>query len=637
MTIFKRYKKLIFLIFGVVFIVVTIFIVSIFNKNEIEYITTRVESGDLSQTVSVTGSVVSDLITDLHFEANGRVDKINFNEGDLVYAGDIIAELVASNENIQVKEALAALSAAQANLDLKRAGSMVEDIRVAEANVNFASVSLDIAKTSLGNIRVSGDENIKSMELAVRNAEISLDASETKLVNSEKSLQNVVDQGEQSIDEAHDYLIVTIEKNLIKTYEYLTDLDDILGVDNEHVNDDFESSLGILKSTTLQEAQNSYRVTKALYSEVKDGFSGTGNNTVENTKDVSGDMEIVLYSLDNTLLKTRILLNNSVVSANLTDTMLSDFKSTIDLSRIGVNSEINSLQSEKQDLISSELSMKTNVDSAQALYDTANSNYEKAKTELAISLQNLNKAKIDLGNLIKDAELEISSKERALETAQASYELKKASPRKVDVANLEAQVSQAVAMLALAERNLEKTKLTAPNDGVITNIYSDVGENIIVSKNFAVMISSKLIIEADISESDIDKLKLGQGVSLTFDAFGDHEEFLGEVYFIDPAETKIQDVIYYKVKVALDDSRGRSIRSGMTVNLDILTNHKNDVLMAPQRSIAEKNGKSVIRVLKDKSVIEYDIVTGIRGDMGMVEVVSGLKEGHEIVLGKKNK
>ncbi len=635
MTVFKRYKKLIFLIIGIVIIFASLFLVKILNKEKIEYVTARVESGDLSQTVSVTGSVVSDLVTDLHFEANGRVDKINFSEGDTVYSGDVIAELIASNENIQVKEARAALSAAQANLDLKRAGSMIEDVRVAEANVNFAKVSLEIAKTSLDNIKVSGNEDIKSMKLAVKNSEISLDAEKAKLENSEKSLQNTKDQEEQSVDEAHDYLTVTIEKNLIKTYEYLIDLDDILGVDNEHINDDFEDSLGILKSTTLQNAQDSYRVTNALYKNIKDNFSGTEDNTIDETKGYADDMEIVLYSLDNTLLKTRILLNNSVVSTGLTSTMLNSFKSTIDTNRIGVNSEINSLQSEKQDLISSEISKRTNIDSAQSSYDTANSNYEKAKTSLDISLQNLNRAKIDLANSIKDAELKISSKERALETAQASYEFKKASPRKVDVASLEAQVSQASAMLALAERNLEKTKLIAPNDGVMISINSEIGENMTISKNFAVMISSKLIIEADISESDIDKLILGQKVSLTFDAFGDYNEFYGEVYFIDPAETKIQDVIYYKVKVALDESKGKSIRSGMTVNLDILTNHKNDILIVPQRTIIEKNGKNIIRVFRNEKAIEREVVTGIRGDMGMIEVKSGLVEGQEIVVGEK--
>ncbi len=634
--IFKKHKKKLILLFLVI-VIGSVFSVKFFTKKKIDYITTKVKRGDLNQTVSVTGSVVSDLTTDLHFEINGKIDKINFQEGDYVKIGDIISELSANDEKIQVNEARAALASSKANLELKKAGATVEDVRVAETNVNFAEVALKIAKTNLENIKESGDEDIRKKELEVKNSEVSLLAEKTSLANSEKSLQNTIDQNKQIVDESRESLRVAIEKNLIKIYEYLIDMDDILGVDDETVNNSFESSLGILKSTTLQNAQDSYKGTKRLYEEVNDNFSKLSNDDIDNKeiKKIAEDVAIALYSLDNTLLKTRILLNNSVVSSTLTETMLSGFKTMVDNDRIGVNTEINLLQTEKQALISAEISKKTNIDSAQSSYDAAKSGYQKAQTALEISKQNLNKVKIDIANSIEQAELEIEAKKKSLETAQASYELKKAPPRKVDIASLEAQVAQAEASLALAEKNLEKTKLRAPNAGVITNIKGEIGENISISQNFAVMISPKLIIEADISETDIDKVELGQPVRLTFDAFGEEELFSGEVYFIDPAETKIQDVIYYRVKVALDDRNGKSIRSGMTVNLDILTNKKKNILMVPQRAVIEKNKKKIIRALTHGKMEEVEVKTGIRGDGGMIEIISGINEGQEIVLSEK--
>ncbi len=637
MRFFRKHKKLVFFL---VFIVIAGFVaVNYFWKREkVEYITAKVEKGTLNRTVSVTGSVMSDIVTDLRFEINGKLEKINFQEGDRVRAGEIIAELSANDEKIQLEEAKAALEAAQANLALKKAGATIEDIKVAKTNVEAAEVALKIAKTNLENIKESGTEDIREAELRVKNSLVALTAAEADLKNSEENLENVIQESQQAVDNAYDSLKVTMEKNLLKIFELLTDIDEIVGVDDPDVNDSFESSLGILKSTTLDEAELAYSVAKTDFKKADEEFSLLADqSSLEKIKEVADILNQALYSLDNAFLKTRILLNNSAVSKNLTETMLDNFKSTVDLGRISVNTEIKNLQSKKQALISAELSKKSKVDSAKAAYDTVKNNLDKAQTAKTIAEQNLSKIKVKVENAIKNAQLEIEAKEKALETAKASLNLKQAPPRQVDIASLEAQVAKAQAALALAEKNLEKTVLRAPSDGIIVSINGDIGENISLSQIFAVMISPQLIIEADVSETDINKIKLGQKVTITFDAFGEDEKFFGEVFFIDPAETNISDVIYYKIKVALDDRKGREIRSGMTANLDILTAKKNNVLFIPQRAIIEKGEDKIVRVLTKNKIREARVKTGIRGDNGMVEIVSGLKKGQDIVISVKSK
>ncbi|MEA2089004.1 MAG: efflux RND transporter periplasmic adaptor subunit [Patescibacteria group bacterium] len=632
---FGRHKK--FIIFIIILLIGGAVGAKYFLVDEkINYVTSKVKKGDIINTVSVTGSIVSDIITDLHFEINGKLEKINFNVGDSVNNGDIIAELSANDEKIQVQEAEASLNAAQANLNLKRAGATLEDIRVAETNVASAEVALKIAKTNLTNTEASGAEDIRKAELDLQNSELSLLSSQIDMDNSEISLSNIVEQNQQSVDSAYEALKVTMEKNLLKIYDYLIDMDEILGVDDEDVNDSFESSLGILKSTSLERAQTAYRIAKNNYIVVDEEFIGLEeNSSSEKIKSVADDIDSALRLIDTALLKTRVLLNNSVVSSNLTSTMLSAFKSTIDTGRTGINTEASNLQTKKQALNSAEISQKYNIDTAQAVYDIAKSNYEKAQKSKEISEHNLSTTKIDVENFINSAELEIELKTKALETAKASYNFKKAPPRKVDVASLEAQVVQAQAALSLAKKNLEKTKLKAPSNGIIININGELGENISISTNFAVMISQQLIIEADVSETDISKIKISQPVNITFDAFGDDKKFLGDLFFIDPAETRIQDVIYYKIKIALNDRHGKSIRSGMTANIDILAESRKDALFIPQRTIIEKDGNKIVKILKNGDVRETRVATGIRGDGGVIEIISGLMEGQDVVVSIK--
>ena len=637
-SFFKRHKK--FIIFIIILLIGGAVGAKYFlSKEKINYITAQVKRGDLTNTVSVTGSVISDIITDLHFQTNGKLKKINFKVGDSVKKDDIIAELSAEDEEIQVQEAQASLTANQANLNLKKAGATLEDIKVAETNIHSAEIALKIAKTNLENIKISGSENIRKADLNLQNTKISLDSAQTDMDNSKTNLSNITKQNQQSVNDAYESLKITMEKNLLKIYDYLIDEDEIVGVDDEDINDSYESSLGILKSTSLEHAQSAYRTAKDSYTTAQEEFSKIKieeDNSHEKIKQSADDLNSTLHLMDISLLKTRILLNNSVTSSNLTSTMLSDFKSTIDTDRTGINTELSNLQTKKQVLILSEISKKYNIDTAQATYDTTKNNYEKAKKAEEIAEHNLKQTKTNTENSINDAKLEIEAKIKALETARASYNLKKAPPRKVDIANLKAQVAQAQAALELAKKNLEKTKLKAPDDGIITNINGEVGENISVSTDFAIMISPQLIIEADVPESDINKVKINQSVQITFDAFGDEEKFLGELFFIDPAETKIQDVIYYKIKVALTDRQEKLIRSGMTANLDILTNNKKNVLFIPRRAIIEENKTKVVRILNNNNNIRKSRVeTGINGDGGVVEIISGLKEGQNVVISIK--
>ena len=80
-----------------------------------------------------------------------------------------------------------------------------------------------------------------------------------------------------------------------------------------------------------------------------------------------------------------------------------------------------------------------------------------------------------------------------------------------------------------------------------------------------------------------------------------------------------------------------NIKSGMTANAVIVTAQKDNILIIPNRAVIRKNGDRFVRVLVGGQITEAPIKTGLRGDEGMVEVLSGVKEGDEVVTFIENR
>ncbi len=198
----------------------------------------------------------------------------------------------------------------------------------------------------------------------------------------------------------------------------------------------------------------------------------------------------------------------------------------------------------------------------------------------------------------------------------------------------EASVEQAQAMVASAEANLAKSIIRSPINGVITNIIPKLGETVSPGSNAVSIISyGQYQVEVFVPEADIAKVKIDNMASTTLDAYGSGVNFETTVLKIDPAATVIDGVPTYKVTLKFTNVDDR-VRSGMTANLDILTNQKNDILVLPSRVIVTKDDGKYVSVMDpgDQSdLIEKKVITGLRGSDGNVEIVSGLNEGEQVV------
>ncbi|MBU0698337.1 MAG: HlyD family efflux transporter periplasmic adaptor subunit, partial [Proteobacteria bacterium] len=151
------------------------------------------------------------------------------------------------------------------------------------------------------------------------------------------------------------------------------------------------------------------------------------------------------------------------------------------------------------------------------------------------------------------AQAKVDTSYRAWLVAEAQLNQLKAGARAQDISLAQAQVAQAQASLDLVRNQINNNILKAPLDGTITKKSYEAGEQFSSAKPvFSLLGINNFEIEVDVSEADITKVAINDQTEVTLDAFGEDIKFSGQVSFIEPAETVIQDVIYYKVKINFD-------------------------------------------------------------------------------------
>lgn len=246
--------------------------------------------------------------------------------------------------------------------------------------------------------------------------------------------------------------------------------------------------------------------------------------------------------------------------------------------------------------------------------------------------QSINIQKLTNESAVFLAQSNVNSMENALVIAQSELNLMLAGSSKEQIAIQEAQVERAKAVVNSQYAIIEKNIIRAPIDGIISRVEASVGEIVYSNSTIVSLISKKKFeIEANVTEVDIAKISNGDIAKVTLDAYDSSIIFEAEVVSIDLSETVIEGVTTYKVVLHFNDSDDR-IRSGMTANVDILTDSKEGVLVVPQRAVKENDENKYVQVVDEKGEIsEVIVTTGLRGSDGNIEIISGLKEGDKVI------
>lgn len=569
-----------------------------------EFSSSPVERIDLRQTVSETGSVVADVEIRYGWEVNGRVAALEKHVGDRVEAGNVIARLNSTKQEASLSQAQAVYLTAQARLNERLAPPSDEAVSESQAAVAKAQASLAQVKADLEKVKVA--------------AQASTDSAQNALDSAYNDLQQASDVNQSRIvQDAYDDLLHTLQTTLPVMTSAFIESDAILGVDNELANDDFESVLSALNPSALNVASASYvfasAKAKAAQSAVAVLSDADSHAAVDQAR---AQISSALNSVFDHLVDVTAVLDATRPTGNLSVSELDAFKAGITTAKTSLNTQ------------------RTNVTNAVQAVTTAENSLTSYRLAYDRAVRDLDSAKQQAVADIQKAQAAVNVQQAAVLQAQAAHEVLVSVPRNVDVAALRAEVSNAAAQVRLAQTEFDKTRLTALSNGVIAKLDVELGENVTANQEVVTIISSEVNIDVDISESDIAKVQLGDPAVITLDAFGPEVEFTGTVASIEPSQTEISGVIYYATHVGLDASLEVDVRPGMTANVDILTDAKQQVLVIPQRAVFEEDGKKLVRVVTDaaKGVFERrEIATGLRGDDGMIEVVSGLREGEMVV------
>ena len=246
---------------------------------------------------------------------------------------------------------------------------------------------------------------------------------------------------------------------------------------------------------------------------------------------------------------------------------------------------------------------------------------ETAQTTASLAAADLENAKIAL------AELKV--KKDALEVLRQ------------DVTLAEGQVESNKIALEMAQQRLKDTKVFAPIDGVIAARQVEVGQIISsptsnVGGGTALLVLSdlsRIFVLASVDESDIGRIEVGQRVTITADAFPD-KEFYGKVVRVAARGENTSNVVTFDVKIEVLSEGKQNLKPEMTANVVVIAAESENALLVPSDAVYRRNGKTFVLVPSDgqqpeRRNVEVGIDDGVR-----TEILSGLKEGEEVVYSK---
>lgn len=278
------------------------------------------------------------------------------------------------------------------------------------------------------------------------------------------------------------------------------------------------------------------------------------------------------------------------------------------------------------------------VDRAQKEYDKYGESSEtdllkaNALSNLAAAKKALAEAKLSL-NYYNDTpdtkEVSISSGEIAvakakLDDAQREWDRLMDGP---DPADIEA----AKARVAAIEATLNLAKISSPFAGVITDAAGMVG-NIVNPNAFAFRVDdlSQMFIDVEIPEVDINRIKVGQVVAMTFDAIN-AAEYQGKIVEVARIGAISAGAVNFKVTIEVLNP-DEQVMPGMTAAVNIVVSDLKDVLTIPNRAVRLVEGKRVVYILKNGVATKVEIEIGSSSDT-LSEVISGdLKAGDVLIL-----
>ncbi|OGS27916.1 MAG: hypothetical protein A2297_04725 [Elusimicrobia bacterium RIFOXYB2_FULL_48_7] len=185
------------------------------------------------------------------------------------------------------------------------------------------------------------------------------------------------------------------------------------------------------------------------------------------------------------------------------------------------------------------------------------------------------------------------------------------------------------------EDTYKPTPVISPINGFIISRTKEPGQSVSMSDVLLVM-ADELIVMANVDETDLRNIFLGQNVVISLDAYQD-KKFGGKVEHIAYESTVVSNVTVYEVKILPVRAPGY-FRAGMSATVSVLSQKKDDALLLPSDAIIDKGRKKMVKVKSQNPKgsrserSEYkEVEVGINNGK-QVEIVSGITENDVVLL-----
>jgi len=473
-----------------------------------------------------------------------------------------------------------------------KAGALLAQIdsRDASESIRDAQVALESAQVKLEDLLAQPDA--KSL-LAAENA---LAQAERDLTKAKENYEEIEIDAERTLAETYEDGYSSVSDTFFKLSDYMADLKDVLGTDksSEEYISAYEIILG-KDSIFIEKLLDDYNDALDSYNKSFVSFRGIYKN----------DERDVIYNLiGNTLETTKIIAQTLESARHMYDAIMVEA-----YTHLNISSQVEKMQPKIESDVSSAYS---NVSSLQKIIET-------------------------IDDTVKDTPKKIEDGKIAIQTAQEKFAEKQLALEEIkvgadsdDIKSQEYTIVQKQESLWDAQEKWGDYFVYAPFDGILTAVNSKIirGDSVSSGTVLASIITQQKIAEITLNEIDVAQIKVEQKASLQFDAVQDLS-ITGKVVEVDTLGTVSQGVVSYGVKIAfdLDDER---IKPGMTTSVNIILESKQNVLLAPLSAVKGMKDNSYVEVLINGQPQRKTVVTGSSNDT-MIEIVSGLDEGEEII------
>ena len=244
------------------------------------------------------------------------------------------------------------------------------------------------------------------------------------------------------------------------------------------------------------------------------------------------------------------------------------------------------------------------VRQATADVDAARAAVLTAQANVAQALAQASKVQVDLDEALRDSKLKqeliaknfisASEADKAAAVVRSQTEALKAAQAQVAVARAQTQSALAVirqreAVLRQAQVDVRRTEIRSPVDGIVIKRAVEVGQTVaaslqapelfVIARNL-----HDMQVEASIDEADVARVREGQAATFTIDAFPGRT-FEGRVSQVRQAAVSVQNVTTYTVVVSFTNPDGPQPLPGMTANVRIVTDARENVLRVPNAAL----------------------------------------------------